>query len=235
MTQVPPLARSQITALIRISIRTFVGTMGWWTLAGIVLAAATYAMLGDAPGFYRAIGFSAALLEAIALGFFVATKRTIAMTAMYSLGTLQLGRLATRTVFQRVLGIVQGGEFGQRGGRIAQGLERIPLAEADALLDHAVRGMIGQANQGGRFRRKLNFQLVEMIRRYTLARFRDDDAKFGGVNLATVEAELEPVIDAWLIGKICRGLRWATWLSAIGLLLVAALQTWGLRLWAAGS
>jgi hypothetical protein len=235
MTPVPPLVRSQIRSLIQVSIRTFVRAMAAWTLAGAVLAGAAYATLGDAPGFHRAIAVVAALAESGVLGFFLATKRAIAMTTVHTLGTFQLGRLATRTVFQRLLGIVEGGQFGERGGRIARGLERIPLATADALLSNAIGSMVGDANGEGALRRKLNFQLVDMIHRYTLARFREDDAKFGGVNLAAVQAELEPTIDARLIGKLRAGVRIATWFSALALLAVVALQTWGLRVWAAGN
>jgi hypothetical protein len=37
-----------------------------------------------------------------------------------------------------MLGIAGGEEFGERGGRIVRGLERLPLAQAEALLSGAV-------------------------------------------------------------------------------------------------
>jgi hypothetical protein len=79
----------------------------------------------------------------------------------------------------------------------------------------------------------LNFSLVKLIHRFTLAKFREENAVSGGVDLAKVQAEVEPMIDAWLIRKLLVGVAWATWLAVLGLLLVVGLQTWGLTVWAA--
>jgi hypothetical protein len=57
------------------------------------------------------------------------------------------------------------------------------LAQADELLSGAVRDVMGDAAQAGWLRRRIQGRLLEVVREYTLARFREEGVKHGGINL----------------------------------------------------
>src|SRR5262249_38053118 len=101
-----------------------------------------------------------------------------------------------------------------------------PLARADELLSSAVRAVTGDAGQDGWLRRKIQTRLLEAVRKYTLARFRQEGAKHGGIDLLKVKEELERTVDEAMIEKVRGGLRFWTALVLIGLPLVVATQTW---------
>jgi hypothetical protein len=94
------------------------------------------------------------------------------------------------------------------------------------MLTSAIRSITGDANQGGWLRRRIQALLLQGVRKYTLARFREEDAQYGGVDLLKVKEELEQSVDDVLILKVTAGLRLWTALVIIGLPLVVAAQTY---------
>jgi hypothetical protein len=88
----------------------------------------------------------------------------------------------------------------------------------------------GRGAQGGWLRRTIQAKLLEAVRKYTLARFREEGAKHGGVDLLKMKEELERTVDDALVQRLCGGLRLWTVLVIVGLPLVVAIQTWGLLL-----
>lgn len=217
---------SQLASLAWVALRTFLSTLLVLTLTGVVLAALSYYFLRDQHWIYGAIAVVVALIESVATGVVLGFKRAVALAVAHGLGSLRLGRSLVRLVFERMLGVAGEKEIGERGGRIVQGLERIPLAQAEQLLTSAVRNVTGDATTGGWLRRKIQGRLLEMVRKYTLARFREEGARHGGIDLLTLKVELEQTVDDRLVQKVRGGLRLWTALVVLGLPLVVAVQTW---------
>ncbi len=216
---------SHLASLAWVGLRSFVGTVLVLTLAGFVLAGLSYYFLRGHHWIYGVIAVAVALIEAVTAGFVLGAKRAVAMAVAHGLGSLRLGRSLVRLFFERMLGVAGGNDFGERGGRISRGLERLPLAQADQLLSGAVRDVTGDAEQGGWLRRKVQARLLEAVRKYTLARFRAEGTKHGGIDLLKVKEELEQTVDDAVVQKVRGGLRFWTALVIIGLPLVVAVQT----------
>jgi hypothetical protein len=216
---------THLAGLAWVALRSFLSTLLVFTVAGIVLAGVSYWFLRDQHWVYRGIAVAVALIESVTIGVILGGKRAGAMTVAHALGSLRLGRALVRLVFERMLGVAEADEFGERGGRIARGLERLPLAQAAELLNSAVRSLAGEAEQGGWLRRRIRARLVEMVRKYTLARFRQEGAKHGGIDLPKLKEELEQTVDDALVHKVRGALRLWTALVVIGLPVVVAAQT----------
>jgi hypothetical protein len=217
---------SHLASLAWVALRSFLGTMFVLALAGVVLAGLSYYFLRQYPWFYGVIAVTVALIESVTTGFVLGAKRAVLMAVAHGLGALRLGRSLARLVFERMLGVAGGAELGERGGRITRGLERLPLAQADELLSGAIRDVLGDAAQGGWLRRKILGRLLEAVQKYTLARFREEGAKHGGIDMLKVKEELEQTVDDALVQKVRGGLRLWTALVIIGLPSVVAVQTW---------
>ncbi|MEO2089284.1 MAG: hypothetical protein ABGY75_07280 [Gemmataceae bacterium] len=211
-----------------VAVKAFAGTLGLLTLAGCVLAGVSYYFLRDNP-VYAAVGAAVAVVEGIVTGVVFGGKRAMVMGIAHGLGRLRLGRSLIQLVFDRILKINEmgaQGAIGERGGRIARTAERVPLARADEMLRTAVHGATGETGQGGWLRRTIQGKLLVLVQKYTLARFREEGAAHGGVDLLKVRTELEDTIDDVVVGKVRGGLKVWTILVIIGLPLAVALQTW---------
>lgn len=221
-------ASRHVVGMAWVAVKAFAGTLGLLTLAGCVLAGVSYYFLRDNP-VYAAVGAAVAVVEGIAVGVVFGGKRAVVMALAHGLGRLRLGRSLIGLVFDRILKITetetQSG-IGERGGRIVQMAERVPLAQADELLRNAVHRVTGEAGQGGCVRRTIQGKLLGLVQTYTLARFREEGATHGGVDLLKVRAELEDTIDAKVVEKVRGGLTVWTILVIVGLPLVVAVQTW---------
>jgi hypothetical protein len=233
-----------LTGLAWVALRSFAITILVLSVAGVALAALSYYFLREHHWAYGVIAAAAALFESVTIGIVLGTKRAVVMAIAHGLAKLRLGGFVVGLVFERMLGVAEGKEFGERGGRVSQGLERLPLARADELLSGAVRDLTGEAEQGGWLRRKIRGMLLEAVRKYTLARFREEGAKHGGVDLLKLKEEreegakhggvdllklkeeLEQTIDEALVAKVRGGLRLWTILVIVGLPVVVAVQTW---------
>jgi len=217
--------RGHLARTAWIGARSFLGTFLILTGAGVALAVVSYYFLRDHP-WYGVIVAALAVVEGVGTGVVLGAKRAVVMAAAHALGTLRLGRALLRLTFEHLLGDVEGREPGERGGRVARGLERLPLAQAERLLSRAVGAAAGEADTGGWLRRALQARLLSMVQRYTLARFREDGARHGGVDLLRVRDEVEERVDEALVEKVRGGLRLWTALVILGLPAVVAAQTY---------
>lgn len=215
-----------LASLVWVGLRSFAATLLVLTLAGFVPAGLSYYFLREHHWLYGATAAAVALIESVGTGFALGSKRAVVTATAHGLAKLRLGRSLVRLVFERMLGVTAGSEFGERGGKVARGLERLPLAKAEELLSGAVRDVTGDAAQGGRLRRKIQERLLEAVRKYTLARFREEGAKHGGVDLLKVKEDLEQTVDEALTQKVRHGLCLWTALVIVGLPVVVAVQTW---------
>lgn len=217
---------SSLASLVFVALRSFVGTILVMILAGGVLAGLSCYFLREYQWFYGAGAVAVVIIESVTIGCVLGAKRAMIMAVSHGLGTLRLGRSLVRVIFERMLGIAEDEAVGQRGGRIVRGVEQLPLAQADELLSNTVRGMAGDTEQGGWLRRKIRTRLLEAIRKLTLSRFREEDAKHGGIDLLKVKEELEQKVDDVLVQKVRGGLRLWTALVVIGLPVLVAMQTY---------
>lgn len=212
-------------SLAWVAVRSFLGTVAVFTLAGCVLAAVSYYFLRERP-VYAGIAAAVAIIEGIVTGVVLGMKRGAVLSLAHGLGRLRLGRSLIRLVFDRILKVTADEAMGERGVPVTRKIERLPLAQADELLTKAVHGVTGEAERGGWLRRKIQSRLLDMVRKYTLARFREEGAAHGGVDLQKVRGELEETVDDKLVDKVRGGLKLWTILTIIGLPFIVAIQTY---------
>jgi hypothetical protein len=213
-----------------VAFRSFLVAVGLVLLLGIVLACISYMYLVQHHWVYGLIGAAVALFEAIATAFLFGVKCATAMAAAYGCGKLGLGRAAVGLLFERILGVTRDQAMGQRGSALAQGIERLPLAQAENLLAQAVESATGPDGSGW-LRDKVRSRLLGGVADITLSRFREQDALHGGVDLLHVKERLEQSIDASLVHKLHGAIRlWTTFLL-LGLPFAVAAQTTAVMLW----
>ena len=223
MTDARALA-GHLTALAWVAFRSFAGTLLVLILAGFVLAGGSYYFLSDTP-LYAGIAAVVAMAESVAAGVLLGGKRAIVMALAHGLTTLHLGKSAVRLVFGRLLGVSAEGEVGERGGAVAQTIERLPLAQAEKRLTEAISGLtVESGGASGWFRRGLQRRLLGSVQKYTLARFREEGAQ-RGVDLVKAQTELEGKMDTLLLGKLRAGMNLWTVLVVLGLPVAVAAQT----------
>lgn len=215
--------------LAGVALQSFAGTLLLFLVAGLVFGAGSYYYLRN-DTLYAVIAASLVLAEALAAGVFLGGKRALVMTAAHGFKTLGLGRSAVKMIFTRLLGVNELQPFGERGGQIAQTVERIPLAEAQQRLTHAVNDLVHEPVDGGSwFHRKLHGLVLRGVERITLAKFREAGAKEGGVDLLKVQADLHSRVEEMLIGKLRAGLNMWTGIAVLVLPVLAALQAYAIE------
>jgi hypothetical protein len=224
MVDIRPLG-GQLARVAWTALRSFVGTLALLSAAGIALAVVSFYFLRDHP-VYGALAAVIAGAEGVATGVVLGAKRGVVMALAQALGELRLARAVVRLVFGRLLGVAEGEEHGERGGRVARAAERLPLAEAERRLTGVVRDVAGETGKGGWLRRTIQARLLALVQKYTLARFREEDAAHGGVDLLKLKDDLEGRVDDALVKKVRGGLRLWTVLAVIGLPAVVAFQTY---------
>lgn len=216
-------------SLTWVAVRSLTVTAVVVLAAGALLAWLSWVVVRDCPWWYGLIAVVLAAVEAVAAAVVLGIGRGVVNAAVETLRRLQLGRLIVGQVFQRILGVREGEEVGERGGAVARGLERLPLAQANTRLDAAVAAVTGEVSEGGWLRRAVRRLLLKGVRAVTLARFRDDTARHGGVDLLKVRDGLGGSVDGRVADHL-RGQRRGWTLSvAVGLVLLAFVQTAILR------
>jgi hypothetical protein len=113
---------------------------------------------------------------------------------------VSIGKKTLSLVFSK-LGVDESGANENRTGLLGTA-ERIPLAQAQAKLQTVVQSVLQERAEKTGFRawisRKLMYALLERVEALTLARFRDENASSGGVNLLKVRDELGGSIDSMI-------------------------------------
>jgi uncharacterized membrane protein len=162
-----------------------------------------------------------ALVEAVVVGTLLGGKRALVMALVHGLRTYRLGGAVVGLLFRRLLGVEAEAPAGERGAWLARAAERVPLAQAEARLNGAVEAVLAAPAEGGGplgwGRRRLQTRLVSAVGKYTLARFREEGAKEGGVDLVKVQAELATRVDDGLANKLARGVNVWTALALLAL------------------
>ncbi len=198
-------------------LRSFLRTMLLLFCEGVILGVVTYYWLMG--GFHSAASKGpilaatlaiAVLMECILVGILLAGKRAVAMALVHAIRVHHLGQTTVRWLFQRLLGITVEQPIGQRGGMVARAVERVPLAQLEKRMNETIGDVLAGEAAGGDLktwlRRRVQRRLLGMVQKYTMARFREADAQYGGVDLAAVQSELESSIDDRLIRNLKHGL-----------------------------
>lgn len=143
----------------------------------------------------------ALVVFAVAAGF-VAVKRAIMTALVHGFTKLQLGERLTKLLFERLLAVDVQHAHGERGVAVARTAERLPLATAEARLRAATDTLLREDPSAGFFRRRLRKAAIERVSLLTLAKFREDGAKHGGVDLGLVRAELAGRADQLVVDAL---------------------------------
>jgi len=184
------LAAPAVMALLRTGLGMFVFSL---LMAGVSYSVAASASAGRG---FVAVAFT--LVVCLVLGAVLAVKRAVLSALIYGLGKMELGRRTLELIFGRLLGVDETAPSGERGGVAARALERMPLAQAEARLSEAVRGLLKGDGNASWLRRGLQTQLLQRVEKLTLARFRSEGAAHGGVDLPKMRALLADEMDQLL-------------------------------------
>jgi len=218
-----------IASLAWVAVRSFVGTLLVLMLLGAVLAGfAGYALRANT--ILVIVVVILVLVESIAAGVLLGGKRAMIMALSHGLKTLGLGRVVVNLVFDRLLRVSAEGADGGRGGAVVRGVEKLPLAAAEKRLSEVVNGLLSaKEGEGSWLRRKIKARLLGSVQKYTLAQFRTEGEREGGVDLAKVRDELNDNVDDLVVTKLQAGINLWTLLVLVGLPLLVAAETAALQ------
>jgi hypothetical protein len=210
--------------LALVGLRTFILTFLLIILEGVVLASLSYYGLRDYP-MMATVAALVAFLESCVIAGFVAARRALILALAHGIRSEKLGQSAVHLLFGRMLGV---SATAANPKPFAQALERLPLAQAEARLTHTVDTLLPRSSSSGLLawlQRQIQARLLHSLQVITLAKFREQGAKEGGVNLAHIQALLEAQADDWLIARLKRSLGFWTLLVLVGLPLLILGQT----------
>jgi hypothetical protein len=172
--------------------KAFAGSLVASALLAVVVAIGCY-LVAARDGVARGLVAAAIAIALFAIaGGMVAVKRAILAALLHGFEKLQLGARTMKLLFDVLL-------RGDRGVAIQRAVERIPLPEAEARLRAAVDKLISDDAAAGFFRRRIRAAAIEKVALVTLARFRDENASYGAVDLVKVENELASRIDQLVV------------------------------------
>jgi hypothetical protein len=197
-----------VAGLLAVAVRSFLGTLLLFFLLGIAMAAVSYYLLSGLHWSYGLIAAIIALLECVIVGIFLSGKRAVTVTVVHGLRKHRFGSTVVHLVFGRLLGI-SAEPAGERGGMLVRAVERLPLAQVEKRLNDTVRNIVNAPSGGGLtgwIRRRVQLRLVAAVRACTLARFREEAAQHGSIDLVKVQTDLGDRIDGLLIGKLHGGI-----------------------------
>lgn len=214
-----------LTRLVAVGLRSFALTLVGMVGLGLVLAAAAFWFASQATTLRGILATLAAMTISTALGFAVAGQRAIAIALLRGLREQKLGSNLAARLFDHLLAAGNAQPLGKRGGTVVRAVERLPLAQAEALLNNGVSALLRAPEQGGGpsgwLRRRLQGRLLRLVHVATLARFRDSGTDQGGIDLRRVRDDLANQIDARLIAKV-RGTAVRLTAGAVALAVLAA-------------
>jgi hypothetical protein len=206
-----------VTGLLLVAGRSFLLTLLFMLLLGVVLATASCGILSGPHWLFGLVAALVALTECVCVGVVLAAKRAIAVTLVHALREYRIASTAVRLIFGRLLGVKAEEAHGERGGWATRTVERLPLVQAEKRLEEAIHEHLSASVEGsglnGWLSQRVQSRLLRAVHAFTLARFRDEDARHGGVDLVKVQSDLGERIDALLLGKLRGGIN--VWMMVI--------------------
>lgn len=190
-----------IGAALKALLRTVFGMV----LLGVVVTVATVAFVSQGAWQRGVLAAVLLLIALVVVTGVLAVKNAVMRGLLHGLQKLALGRRVLGVLFAK-LGVTEDSAQGERAGAIGRTVERLPLRDAEARLRGAVNAVLSERAEKTGVRawlaRKLIASAVTRIEAITLARFRSQDMKTGGVDLLVVRDELSTTIDQTLASTI---------------------------------
>jgi hypothetical protein len=222
----PPQAFSQqLTGTAWAGLKAFAIAFFSMTVAGIVLAIVSFLVLDSHSRWAAVIASVVAIFEGIVAGALLGGRHATAAAAAHALGHLRLGGAAVRFVFERLLRIRDQTDPGDRGARLVEAGRKMPLAQAERLVTEKIDDLSKTAPAPGWLAKKIRARVLSAVEAVTLSRFREADAREGGVDLVRLKTELEATIDERLAAKFKSSLTLWTIVAVVGLPATVAAQT----------
>jgi hypothetical protein len=135
----------------------------------------------------------------------LAVKNAVLRGVLAAVAQLGLGKRAVLLVFSR-LGVDDAGAHGERAGTLGRAAERVPLREAEQQLTQVVLSLLAERSGKSGVRawvaRGLLATVLARVQAFTLARFREDGAQHGGVDLVKVRDELGGSVDGLIATQV---------------------------------
>jgi hypothetical protein len=205
MPDLAPLVEA-LMPLLGPAFSAFLRTTFGMTFMGLGVAVLSFYLAAQGSTLRGVIALLLALATCVGLGLLLAGKRAVMRALLQGVKKLGLGKRTLGLLFERLLGVAEGSAKGERGGAVARTVERLPLAEAETQLREVARGLVraDERTPGLRARlaRALQARLLEKIEQATLAGFREENEKTGGVNLLKVRDELAGKVDGMLAERL---------------------------------
>jgi hypothetical protein len=175
---IPPAVADAVAKAAAAALGAFLRTTIGMITLGVVLAVGCfwYAAQGATWRGFAAGGIAVALAGVV--GLMLAGKRAALAGVRSVVARYKVGDKVVGSVFDRMTSLPG-----------VSAMERLPLAQAEVRLTEALEGFLDGSNSGF-VRRKLEEKLVEIVRKLTLARFRQAEAREGGIDLGVVRADL---------------------------------------------
>lgn len=231
-----PDARQVLNAAADIAgpaLASFFKTALLMSLLAIGMGIASYFIASDGSTLRGLLAVLAALIACGVIGFTASWKQALAGGALALLRKQKIASLLLSVVFDKALGISDESQAGARGGQLAQRIERIPLNDAVSKLRLAVIHRIKAAPMGGglsgMLRRKAEATMLGYLEQISLARFRDEANREGGVDLLKVRNELANTIDEMIIDRIGSAMLKTTLLLAAGAVAISIGVAFGMK------
>lgn len=194
--------------LVKRALGAFFATAFGMVTLSILAGVGCYFIAADGSVLRGLVAVLIALLCFGVLGVALSIKRAVGGALIEGFARLGLGSKTMHVLFGRMLAIDANDLHGERGVDVARTAERLPLVQAETALRGAVDWLLraGDGSQLGFFRRKIRAAAVEKVSLVTLARFREEAAVSGGVNLVKVRDELAATIDRMIATMLDRAL-----------------------------
>jgi len=208
------------------------------TLGTIVLTAllAVLCVIVAARGSYLrgVIGALIAIALGLLVGVILIVKRTILSALASGVRKLSLGRRTLGALIQRMAGVKDDEAWKDRGGENVRKIERLPLAEAEARFRGAILSLTKETAEQRGFRgwvaRKVQDRLLGYVETLTLARFRDESAREGGVDILRARDELSAQMDDMIVGAVDKLMMKLTAGLVLGALVLSLALSLGVRM-----
>lgn len=209
---------SHLVRLARFGLKTFLFTLLYVALGGILLAFVSAFFLRHYPGYYRFLAITLVMIETGVIAFYLAGKRTVSLTMAEGFSSMKLGSSLVGVVFARMP------SNRPEGAELSPGLQRLEPGQAERLLTDATDDVERQTTQQSGIRQKFQARLLELVRKHSLARVQSTGND--RVDLQNVKEELEQTIDERLADNMRGTARFYTLLVVVGFPLLVALQTY---------
>ena len=229
---VAPVVKA-IVPLVKGALGAFVKTLVAMCALALVLFAPSYAIASQESVIRGLLACLSAMVFCGVFGWLLAVKRALGTAIMRGLESAQLGARGLEVIMVRLLKFDAEETHGERGRKVAQVTEKIPLTEAETRLKTTVEGLVRAPIEGGGgsgwLKRRITRALFERIEWVTLAAFRDEDRATGGVDLVVVRDKLSTQIDELLLDRVQSTMRTATALLGLASVALTLLAAYGIR------